>query len=145
MIRPIEPKDRETFLSFAKAFYSSDAVLHPIPPEHHEAAFREMTEGGSLLGYLLESEGKPVGYALLAKKYSHEAGGPELWLEELFLLPESRGKGLGQAFFRFLDSFAGKYRRIRLELEPDNTRAQSLYERMGYSPLGYSQMAKDLV
>ena len=35
--------------------------------------------------------------------------------------------------------------RIRLEVEEENTRAASLYERLGYEKLDYKQMIKDLV
>ena len=33
---------------------------------------------------------------------------------------------------------------LRLETEPENERAQALYRRLGYEPLGYLQMIKRL-
>ena len=42
MIRKLTPCDREIFLSLSREFYTSDAVLHPIPEDYHTAAFEEM-------------------------------------------------------------------------------------------------------
>ena len=81
----------------------------------------------------------------LSLKYSHEAGGLELWVEELYVRPAFRGRGLGHEFFAWLRglSAAEHIRRIRLETEPENERAAALYARMGFSPLGYCQMFRE--
>ena len=69
-----------------------------------------------------------------------------LWLEELFILEEYRSRGLGREFFSAVEAYAREngYARIRLEVEADNVRARSLYERLGYLPLAYEQMVKQL-
>ena len=94
---------------------------------------------------LLEQDGETAGYGLLSLKYSHEAGGLELWVEELYVRPAFRGRGLGHEFFAWLRglSAAEHIRRIRLETEPENERAAALYARMGFSPLGYCQMFRE--
>ena len=94
---------------------------------------------------LLEQDGETAGYGLLSLKYSHEAGGLELWVEELYVRPAFRGHGLGHEFFAWLRglSAAEHIRRIRLETEPENERAAALYARMGFSPLGYCQMFRE--
>ena len=93
--------------------------------------------------YLFEAEGRPVGYALTNRTFSHETGGPVLWLEELYLLPEYRSRGLGRAMFAYLEQNSGAAR-IRFEVEPKNHRALSLYRALGYQNLDYLQMYKDL-
>lgn len=87
-------------------------------------------------GCLLEEDGRAVGYALTATTYSRESGGKVLWLEELYILEEYRSRGLGREFFAFAEEYARRngYARIRLEVEEDNVRARSLYERLGYVP-----------
>ena len=64
---------------------------------------------------LLEQDGETAGYGLLSLKYSHEAGGLELWVEELYVRPAFRGRGLGHEFFAWLRglSAAEHIRRIR--------------------------------
>lgn len=141
MIRKITVSDRETFLAFAKAFYASDAVLHPVPQAYHEATFDEMMRSEDYaIGYIFELDNKPVGYALLAKTFSQEAGGFVLWIEELYILPEYRSRGLGRAFLNMLREDPGPgVKRLRLEVEAENRRARRLYEALGFSPLEYLQ------
>lgn len=104
MIHKIEEKDRESFLSLTRAFYASPVVLHPVPEEYHIAVFEEMMRSDVYAeGYLFEYGGAPAGYALLAKTFSHEAGGLVIWIEEIYTVPAFRGKGLGREFFAFLD------------------------------------------
>ena len=147
MIRKIEKKDRDVFLRFSEMFYASPAVAHEIPKEYHERAFAELMRSDEYAdGYIVEADGKPVGIALTAKTYSREAGGKVLWLEELFILGEYRCLGLGREYFAFIEKYArdNGFARIRLEVEAENVRARALYGRLGYEPLGYLQMVKEL-
>ena len=123
MVRRIEERDRDDFFRLSAQFYDSPAVLHPIPAGYHEKTFEEMMRSRAYAdGCMLEADGECVGFGLVAKTWSREAGGMALWLEELFILPQYRSRGL----------------------EEDNTRARALYARLGYCPLGYLQMVKDL-
>ena len=146
MIRPIAKEDKNIFLILAKAFYSSPAVAHTVPTKHHVITFDQlMTDNTYAQGYMIEYNGKVVGYALTAKTFSQEAGGLVIWLEELFILPEYRNKGLGKEFFGFMkETIEPHVARIRLEVEPDNTDAIRLYEQMGFESLPYLQMVKEL-
>jgi GNAT superfamily N-acetyltransferase len=65
--------------------------LHPVPDTHFEATFSELMASDTYAEcFFFEEDNKPVGYALLAKTFSQEAGGLTLWIEELFVLPEYR-------------------------------------------------------
>ncbi|MBP3414831.1 MAG: GNAT family N-acetyltransferase [Clostridia bacterium] len=140
MIREIEGADRELFLKMTKAFYTSDAVMHDIPDAYREATWAELMRSRDYAeGYIFEQDSKPVGYALLAKTFSQEAGGQVIWVEELYVLPEYRSKGLGREFFAFLKE-RKNISRVRLEVEPENERAVKLYEKMGFEVLPYMQM-----
>lgn len=145
MIRPITKEDKNIFLILAKAFYASPAVAHTIPTGHHTAAFEQLMKNDTYAQcYMIEHNGKVVGYALLAKTFSQEAGGMVVWIEELFILPEYRNKGLGKEFFVFMkETYEPHVARIRLEVEPDNTDAIRLYEQMGFEVLPYMQMIKE--
>lgn len=147
MIRKLEPADRDTFIRLSELFYASPAVLHPLPRAFHEEAFDEIMRSRDYAdGCLLEVGGEAVGFGLVAKTYSREAGGKVLWLEELFVLPAYRSCGLGREFFAAAEQYAREngFARIRLEVEEDNVRARSLYERLGYEDLEYRQMVKQL-
>ncbi len=146
MIRKIEHKDRDAFLFLSEMFYSSSAVLHPVPRQNHEDTFTELMRSNEYAeAWIIEAEGNAVGYGLVAKTYSREAGGMVLWIEELFLLENYRSLGFGKEFFAMAERYAFKhgFARIRLEVEPENTRAMALYERLGFKPLDYRQMYKN--
>ena len=145
MIRKLISADRDTFLSLTREFYSSDAVLHPIPEHYHTAAFDEMMRSDVYAdGFLIYYKEEIAGYAMTAKTYSHEAGGLCVWIEELYLSPAYRGRGLGHEFFAFAEEFYGEnVCRMRLETEPENERAEALYKSLGFEVLGYRPFVKE--
>ena len=86
MIRPVTSADRAVLRGMLAEFYDTDAVLHPLPASYHDAALDELFRPDSLQrACLLEQDGETAGYGLLSLKYSHEAGGLELWVEELYV------------------------------------------------------------
>lgn len=145
MIRKIEQKDKEAFIKLSQEMYASDAVAHDIPLQHHIRTFDELMKSEQYAqAYMLEYDGNIAGYALLAKTFSREAGGIVIWIEELYILKEYRGKGLGSEFFEFIEKTkSADTTRLRLEVEDDNEGAVRLYKRMGYDFLDYRQMIKD--
>lgn len=146
VIRKITSEDRDFFIAASKAFYASAAVAHDVPASYHLTTFEELMNSEVYQsGYILAVDGVSAGYALVSKTFSREVGGTVWWLEELYILPEYRGKGLGRSYFDFIEKAAAEngVRRLRLEVEPDNTRAAKLYSALGYKPLNYSQMLKE--
>ena len=147
MIRKMAPSDRELYLNMTREFYHSDAVLHPVDESFIQNTFDEMMRSEDyVLGYILEYDGTPAGYAQLSKTFSQEVGGLVVLVEELYVSPQYRSNGLGREFFKFLeDGPARDARRLRLEVTGSNTRAIALYERMGFTKLDYIQMVKDRI
>ena len=147
MIRKLTENHRDLYIRMAEEFYSSDAVLHPIPRAYIERTADEALQSDAYAEiYLLEYEGRTAGYGLTARTFSQEAGGQVLWIEELYIREQFRSRGLGREFFSYIEEKnKDRTARIRLEVEEENTRAASLYERLGYEKLDYKQMIKDLV
>lgn len=140
-VKPTE-KDRTEFISMSADFYASDAIMAPVPASFHENAFDELMRSERYVScYFFIYEGKTAGFALIAKSYSREAGGTVIWVDELYLKPEYRGKGAATHFFHFLEQNVPAAR-YRLEVEEDNMRARKLYESKGYRYLPYLQMIK---
>jgi ribosomal protein S18 acetylase RimI-like enzyme len=143
VIRRIERGDRKRYVELVKAFYSSPAVLESVPEENILATFEEMMRSRDYVQgfFLLADNGQVAGYALVVKSFSQEAGGMVLWVDELYILKEYRSLGLGGKFLDFLqENLAEDVKRIRLEVEEDNSRAMSLYQRLGFEELPYVQM-----
>ncbi len=144
MVRRLEKGDKELYLKMSHEFYNSDAVLHSVPDENFEKTFQELMKSDLYAeAFILSLDGEDVGYALLAKTFSQEAGGLCIWIEELYVRQKARGKGLGSEFFKFLlkNRPATRY---RLEIEPENEGAIRLYKRYGFADFPYGQMAKDI-
>ena len=91
---------------------------------------------------IIEYDGKIAGYGNISFTYSIEGGGNVVFLEELYIKPEYRNKGIGTEYFNFIHTnFPAK--RYRLEVTDCNIKAKQLYEKLGYTYLNYKQMIKE--
>ncbi len=74
--------------------------------------------------------GQPVGYAMILETYSSFLARPTLYLEDVFVLQEFRGRGIGSAFLRHFVALAHERGCGRMEWTclDWNTRAQRVYE-----------------
>ena len=145
-IRPLIPGDFEQVLSMMVTFYASDALL--IHPE--EAVLRKtLTDALSGTPYLeafgFEVKGQLVGYGMVAMSYSTEAGGLCAWIEDIYIEPEHRSQGYGSSFLEFVwERYRSRVARVRLEAEPENTRAMAVYRKAGFEILGYTQLVREV-
>ena len=80
-----------------------------------------------------------MGYAMAAKSFSTEFGKPCVWIEDIYLKPEARGKGFGPEFLTFVRKTYPQAI-LRLEVEADNTPAVSAYQKSGFEALPYLEM-----
>jgi len=85
---------------------------------------------------IAEDGGKPVGFALFFHNFSTFLGRPGLYLEDLFVLPEGRGKGVGRKLLERLAQVAVERECGRLEwaVLDWNKDAIRFYERLGATP-----------
>ncbi len=144
MIRKASLNDKNTYVLMAEAFYSSAAVAHSIPKSFIEETFDKLVSGSDLGDiYICEDEDKVVGYLLTAKTWSQEGGGIVSWIEEFFVPEIYRGRGYGTEMIKYVIQNE-KAARFRLEVEPENEKAVSLYKRLGFSFMDYSSMVKEL-
>ncbi|MDR3552873.1 MAG: GNAT family N-acetyltransferase [Clostridia bacterium] len=83
-----------------------------------------------------EADGRVVGYALFFSNFSTFLGKAGIYIEDIFVLPEYRGRGLGKRFFRFIASIALARRCARVEWAclGWNKPSRSFYEGLGAVP-----------
>ncbi len=142
MIRKIEAKDKSAVMEMMRVFYSSDAVSTNGSFEIFENDVELCIKGDAYVeGYVFEESGILQGYAMLAKSYSTEFGKHCVWVEDIYIKPEFRGKGLAKSFFDLLDEKYPDYV-IRLEVEDYNHRAVKVYKSAGFEILPYAEMIK---
>lgn len=87
---------------------------------------------------IAESDGNPAGFAFFFYNYSTWRGRPGLYLEDLFVLPEMRGKGIGKALLQHLAQVAVKEEcyGIRWMVLEWNEPALKFYDSLGAEILG---------
>ena len=86
---------------------------------------------------LAEEDGLAVGFALFFHNFSTFLGRPGIYLEDLFVLPEHRGRGIGRTLLAHLARLAVERGCGRLEwaVLDWNRDAIGFYERLGARPL----------
>ncbi len=96
-IRPGRAADTPLVLEFIRKLAEYEQLTHEVSAS--EAQLREMLFGERSYAEVLigEEEGRPVGFALFFHNFSTFAGRPGLYLEDLFVNPEDRGKNYGKA------------------------------------------------
>ena len=141
--RPAEPGDLPLVLRLMEGFYrDTDTGFHA------EAAARALAAlvADPFLGrlFLIEIGGTPQGYVVLTLGFSLEFLGREAFVDELYVIPEHRGRGLGGAAIRFLESVAVELgvQALHLEVGPDNESALGLYRRAGFADRRHHLMTK---
>jgi GNAT superfamily N-acetyltransferase len=85
--------------------------------------------------WLMCDNGSTVGYLFLTFGFSLEFGGRFGLVDEVYIRPGSRGRGLGARAFGFVEEYALRLgiRAIRLEVEHENLGARNLYRRLGFN------------
>jgi GNAT superfamily N-acetyltransferase len=94
----------------------------------------------------LEKDETPVGVAVGCSFLGIEHGGMSGWIEELYVLPEFRQRGIGSlliAEFIRVASALG-WHAIDLEIGTGHQRAAPLYERHGFTQLDRSRLSRRL-
>jgi GNAT superfamily N-acetyltransferase len=77
-----------------------------------DTLFGENKSAEVVIGYY---NNKPVGYALFFYNYSSFIGRPGLYIEDIYVRQEHRGKGFGKAFLIYLARIARKKKCGRME------------------------------
>lgn len=87
---------------------------------------------------IAEWDNAPVGFAFFFYNYSTWRGRPGIYLEDLFVLPEMRGKGIGKALLQHVAQIALRERcyGIRWMVLEWNEPALKFYEGLGAEMLG---------
>jgi GNAT superfamily N-acetyltransferase len=106
MIRPATIEDTPTICSLIRQLAEYERLADHVKLE--EDRLREHLFGSRPLAEVLlaEDSGKVVGFAFFFHNYSTFVGRPGIYLEDLFVVPEHRGKGHGKALLAELARMA---------------------------------------
>ncbi|WP_119418002.1 GNAT family N-acetyltransferase [Desertibaculum subflavum] len=143
-ICPVTPGDAEVLISLARDFHREDG--HPLDPAV-EPGIRKLAAGDPVAPtWIIRQGGAVIGYVALSLGHTILAGGPDGFIDDLYLVPAARGRGIGRRVLAFVEAEARArgYRALHLEVEIANTRAQRIYAAAGYEASPRKLMTKQL-
>ena len=146
IIRSMKEEDSVEVLEMMKVFYASPALLSDPSEDVMKRDIADCLGDNPFIEcFVFENNtGVIMGYSMVAHSYSTECGGNCVWVEDIYIKQDYRGKSIAGEFFEHLDNMYGKEAvRFRLEVEEENERAVKAYKKAGFERLGYVQMAND--
>jgi GNAT superfamily N-acetyltransferase len=101
-IRPASPEDVPLILSLIRELAEYEKLLHEVKAT--EAGLKTALFGARPYAECVIAElgGKPAGFALFFHNFSTFLAKPGLYLEDLYVKPELRGKGVGKKLLAHL-------------------------------------------
>lgn len=137
MIRPATEADVPLVAKLIRDLAEYERLSHSV--DFDEAKLRDHLFGPRPYAEVLLAEdgGRVVGFALFFHNYSTFRGKPGLYLEDLFVLPECRGKGHGKALLLALAKLAIERDCARVEWSVLNWNEPSIafYKSLGAVPM----------
>ncbi len=135
VIRPIASPDLDNFSRFVMGLYTDDPGGMPMTYARARRQASSMLDRPDRVRMLLiEVEAEPVGHAILVPYWSNEFGGEIMWLDEMYIAPTHRHRGIGTAVLTRLQKWAEEegWWRVELEAHRRNEHALKVYERAGF-------------
>ena len=135
-IRPAKPDEAGLVLDFIKKLAVYEKCADDVVADEATLRHSLFVEHAAEVVFA-EEDGTVVGFALFFHNFSTFVGRKGMYLEDLFVLPEKRGRGYGKALLKYVARLAverncGRMEWICLDW---NESALSVYRSMGAEPL----------
>lgn len=132
-VRPATANDTSVILGFIRALAEYEKLTHACIAT--EELLQEHLFGAHPAAQVLLAElnGNPVGFALFFGTFSTFLARPGIYLEDLFVISEARGQGVGKALLTALAQIAvqRQYGRLEWAVLDWNDPAIGFYKKLG--------------
>lgn len=104
-LRFADEKDNKLILDFIKELADYEKLLNEVVATE-EILFDSLFVRKAAEVIIAEFNNEPVGFALFFHNFSTFLGRPGIYLEDLYIRPEMRGKGFGKTLLAYLAKLA---------------------------------------
>lgn len=101
-IRPARRDEAGLVLSFVRELAEYEKLAHEVDATEAMMSDALFGAGASTFCDIAEWDGAPIGFALWFKTFSSFRGRRGVWLEDIFVRPSHRGRGIGGAMLKRL-------------------------------------------
>jgi GNAT superfamily N-acetyltransferase len=135
-LRPAEPADVHVLAELIRGLARFEKLEHEVTLTDELLAAGLFGPRPYAEAVLADVDGRAAGFALFFHSFSTFLGRPGIYLEDLFVIPEHRGQGIGRALLAHLARLAVERGCGRLEwaVLDWNSEAIAFYERLGARP-----------
>lgn len=106
IVRPAHTGDCPIILTFIKQLAEYEKLAHEVVATEEKLQQTLFAEQPSAEVIIAEYQGRAVGFALFFTNYSTFLAKPGLYLEDLYVQPEVRGRGFGKQLLAHLANLA---------------------------------------
>jgi GNAT superfamily N-acetyltransferase len=96
-IRPVTPGDEQALFALIQALAEYEKLTHAVTGTAEQLARDLFDPSPRVEALLVEADGRAIAFALYFHNYSTFLTKFGLYLEDIFVLPEYRGRGVGKA------------------------------------------------
>jgi GNAT superfamily N-acetyltransferase len=136
-LRAAGPNDSALLSEFVRELAEFEGLLHECAITPEAVAEHLLGPRRCAAAIIAEFDGHPVGFAVYYRTFSTFAARPGIYLEDLYVRPDYRRRGIGRALLTAVAQIAHARHSGRLEWAALkwNHRALDLYKGMGAKPL----------
>ena len=133
MIRPARAGDIPAIHQLIRDLAAYERSLHEVTATQQDLAAALLADQPALFAHVADDGGRVVGFALWFLNYSTWGGRHGIYLEDLYVVPESRGHGHGKALLAELARICVErgYGRLEWWVLDWNAPAGRFYESLG--------------
>lgn len=136
-IRRVSGNEVDLLFSLMNELAEFEKLVGPDEAAKQRFIRDAFSEHPRIEAYLVYVSNEPAGYAIILETYSSFACKPTLYLEDIYVRPDYRSRGIGKQVMTFIvdQAAARDCGRIEWQVLDWNTPAISFYDALGATPM----------